>query len=112
MGEVAQQLSDAANELAEANARPMQIRALDAKMDELIGDEDLGHVLQSIARVCKARVTRDWRRGYTSANSWQEAADTLETAASDLGNLDFEGERIEEDPPCRGCRIGSEVCTC
>lgn len=112
MNAVAQQLTDAANELAAANVRPLQIRAIDEQMDRLIGEEDLGHVLQAIVRVCQRRMLRDAREGYTSHDSWEAAMEAIDCAAADLSDLDFVGEKIEEDPPCRGCRSGDVRCTC
>jgi len=112
MNAVAQHLADAASELAAANAKPMQIRAIDATMDKLIEDEDLGTVLQAIVRVCKSRMRRDDRARLTSGTSWETAMDSIEAVAIELSELDFEGEKIEEPPPCRGCRTGSPICTC
>lgn len=109
---VAQHLSDAAAELAAANKQPLGIRIIDEQMDALVGESDLPRVLESLHRIALKRVRRDAREGWTSRAAWQEAADALDCIAADLSGLDYVGEQVTEEPPCRGCRVGSEVCTC
>lgn len=83
-----------------------QKQALDAAVERLIDEDGPRWLIESVARVCASRA--DLAADSTSYRAWEDAAETLDIVALEIGG-DFAGEPIKPFVPCRSCRVSGGV---